>query len=439
MEKKHNVTETEQDTDTSNVTNLQQTDASGSGQMSYTEDSGTDVNQMPIYKRAGTTYFNYPPPDYQQNQPFNPQPTGYIPNVVLPQGTGTIQMYQPATQYIPPMAYQHPVVQVPNVPQMYAQFQNVPQYGNVQPTPSQPMNPYPNASKQQGSNVQHGQKRKISSNKNKKQSGHSKYQHTKREQTKPRKEEKKEKDSGVYPFFFPSPSGLIPRYVNSTGMQLIHSIAEQCKVDPTQNADGHFGDRDSGDIQSAIQQHVSSTESSSAAVSRTSVFLEGKSKHGQQHYRKQGVPWPYIPMKRKSGSHSSRGSGNGKSIVVITNRRESENTPKNRKRNEHVWESEDSRDLSSITTSMSRVSIDKDNRSAPTSTEALHDVSDGLSRSIQFSEQDYPSTEKKTTNKSKEEKKKIDDNAEPTNQDETDENLDPKTDTLVHHGQKRNR
>ena len=323
-------------------------------------------------REPGLPITHHPPPDIPVNA-MNYQ--NYPSNILLQPQTVPPGYYQPQLQYIPPMNY--PNMQVnPNMmqqmnPQAGASHVLITgqgqQYQSHQTVYQQQQEQNVYQQQQHGLTFQ-GQKqsdgrnkknKKHSNNKNKVESKDNKKEKPKVEGGNRKKEDKPQSTSktkdGVFPIFFPTKDGLVPRYVTSTGFNMMENIADKFCAQPPDSTG------------------VSSDNSS--VKTRTSYFEDLRPSSSEDNTsRRVGRPWPYIDLKRYSKLKSNPKGHKSKPIVIVKanvdKKIEGCSSDVSEKKDKSILKKE----IDSMTTSMSRMSfdsIDADNRSRPTSTEAI--------------------------------------------------------------------
>ena len=381
------------------------TSVSGDSSVEY-----SSVQQPRVYVRSGVHYFNAPPPDSPQPQNYNPNSVPFAGNPLAVQGLfQNPYYYQPTVQYIPPLPNypintgQHGMIPLDaqglntnqqgfmssgnstvfsNQQGSYIQLPNSSIIPNTQPyfvTPTnqgqsmlgvQGINPYGTGSNQasgQNINIPSNQsaekedEKKKSEDKNKKQAKKNQSSTSKKEYTS--KSESSDTE-GIFPIFVPTKQGLIPRYVSSKGMNLIDKISEEyCKSPDTST--GISTDQD---------QTQSSDNSTSRRRTRRPFYIEKYTSSESEHSsKKKGTPWPYIHINKKKGKGKNTAK---KSIYVIPTKMVDppKNIKEKSKQEEELQRSETY--LGKKGSRISFESIDNENKSRPTSTEAIDKMSE---------------------------------------------------------------
>ena len=220
--------------------------------------------------------------------------------------------YQARSQYIPPMNIVDPNV---NQQQMMHQF-------NQQQLAAQQMYyPVQQPPNQQQQQPMYGQENVGHRNRNRRRGHNKKNKADKKENTKDKEDEQavktkkanKEKlevsdKEGAYPVFFPTKDGLVPRFVNLTGKNLMESIADKYSTDPT-------------DSTNTSSEKIDKTSENSSNRSRISYFEDSHPSSSEDNRsRRMGRPWPYIDLKRYSKGKTAKSQK--KPILVVTSKKD---------------------------------------------------------------------------------------------------------------------
>ena len=351
------------------------TSVSGESSVEY-----SSAAQPRVYVRSGVHYFNVPPPDSPQPTNYNPTSVpvpmqGYLPNPYY---------YQAAVQYIPPIptypANNNPTGMIPveqhgfQQPQCFINNPNQQPY--FVPSPNQvPVLQIPHDINIHGSAGQNNRNNFSTQNLNQNQSKPDEEKKTENQSqsTKKKQDCKSKSDSseseGIFPIFVPTKNGLVPRYVSSTGMNLIDKISEEYCKSP-----------DSSTGMSTDPEQSQSSDNSSRRRRRPFYIEKNTSSESDQSNRRKGTPWPFIHINKNKakGKETSK-----KSIYVIPTK--VIEPPKSIKERSEAQEKLKKSEtyLGQKGSQISFQSIDNDNKSRPTSTEGIDTISeDATSRQL---------------------------------------------------------